>query len=90
MNTQLYKIAESFRRAIEHARQDSNNKKYPYFQLFPIGTCGDTCYMLPKYFSENTELNIPVYYIEGDYHIDGDFCTTLVSELRNNFLEVLA
>ena len=84
MNTQLYKIAESFRRAIELAQQDSNNNKYPYFQLFPTGTCGDKCYMLAKYLSEETKLNISIYYIEGDYYINEDLYTHAWLEIVDN------
>lgn len=70
MNTQLYKIAESFRHAIEHARQDFNNKKYPYFQHFPIGACGDIC------LSKEAKLNISIYYVKGYYYINGDLYNT--------------
>ena len=63
MIRQLYEIAKNFRDAIEHAQQDPNNKKIPYFQLFPTGACGETCYMLAKYLFEETELNISIDYI---------------------------
>ena len=84
MNTQLYKIAESFRRAIEHAQQDPKNMKMTYFQHFPTGTCGNTCYMLAKYLSGETKLNISIYYVEGYYYINGDFYTHAWLEILDN------
>lgn len=83
MNTQLYKIAESFRRTIELAQQDSKNMKIPYFQHFPTRTCDDTCYMSAKYLSEETELNISIYYVEGNYYVDRNLYT-------HAWLEILA
>ena len=76
MNNQLYQIAPKFRDAIEHVQQDPNNMKILYFQHFPIGTCGDTCYMLAKYLSKEAKLNISIYYVDGDYNcIRGDLYT---------------
>lgn len=84
MNTQLYKIAESFRRTIELAQQDSKNMKIPYFQHFPTRTCDDTCYMSAKYLSGETKLNISIYYVEGYYYINGDFYTHAWLEILDN------
>lgn len=86
MNTQLYKIAESFRRAIELAGHDPNNNNINncYFKHFPTGTCDDTCYMLAKYLSGETKLNISIYYVQGDYYINGDFYTHAWLEILDN------
>lgn len=64
----LHKIAKNFRDAIEIAQQDSGNKNFTYFSLFPKGTCGSTCYMLAKYLSECLDLNAQIYYVEGKYY----------------------
>lgn len=76
MSNQLYKIAKNFRRAIEHAGHDPNNNNNNinncYFKRFPTGTCGDTCYMLAKYLSADTNLNISIYYVIGEFYKNRD------------------
>lgn len=58
---------------------------HSYFQIFPIGTCGDTCYMIAKYLSDETKLNIPIYYVEGDYSsTNWDFYTHAWLEIFDN------
>ena len=84
MIRQLYEIAKNFRDAIEYAQQDPNNKKIPYFQLFPTGTCGETCDILAKYLLEETELNILIYYISGEFYRNRDFQTHAWLEVSDN------
>lgn len=81
MRETLYKIAKNFRDAIEIAQQDSGNKNFMYFSLFPKGTCGTTCYMLAKYLSEETALNVNIYCVTG-YCYKPDF-------FSHSWLEIL-
>ena len=57
----INKLAKTFRQAIEKARDAGEFQNDTSFYHFPRGCCGDTCYLLAEYLSEN---EIRSYYME--------------------------
>ena len=49
--TYLYELASQFRKAIESAHAKGHFTHDNRFDDFPVGCCGDTCYLLAEYLS---------------------------------------
>ena len=65
--TKIYKLADSFRKAIEKAKKEGELKNIEVLKEFPLGSCGTTCELLGYYLFEK---GISCEYVSGEFVLD--------------------